>query len=81
MADRCPLCLQLLADAGGEYHTQDPKLILECRDTQIANLKAQLDRAHLLLVKSRDALDLAIGALQQREHGAAIDDLGEKKDG
>jgi hypothetical protein len=47
----------------------------------LATTKAQLDRALLLLVKSRDCLDLAIGECQQREQDDAIDGLISKLEG
>lgn len=84
MADRCQLC-QRPVDVCGASPDGDIQLVLACREIELANTqaahaatKAQLDRALLLLIKSRDALDLAIGALQLRGQDAAIEELVEQ---
>jgi hypothetical protein len=60
------------------YPYGDAKLMLECRDAELARTqellaatRALLDRARLLLVKSRDAFDLAITQTQQEPAGGS----------
>ncbi len=82
MADICPTCLREKASSHDDMagprcgvdlrpveqwrRTECLHVAIRQRDTALATTKAQLDRALLLLVKARDALDLAIGDCQQK---------------
>ena len=90
MSDRCPTCLRPRVYGAAFDPTQHcPRElpaeygsnIIACLaigfekcEAQLAATKAKLDRAQLLLVKARDALDLALAETQQRpgdEEGGA----------
>ncbi len=71
-AERCPDCGRFLdhyvsqrlcrGDTCFGYEPCKDATIARLRE-QLAATKAQLDRSRLLLIKSRDAIDLAIGEL------------------
>lgn len=75
MADRCPRCGSPLCIASTEavwdIETDALAATVACRDRELAHTKAALaatetvlERARALLIKSRDALDLAISVTQ-----------------
>jgi hypothetical protein len=58
-----------------------PEQIIDCRDAEIAMLRdalattrSQIDRSRLLLIKSRDALDLGLNALPHEPPNAGSDE-------
>lgn len=73
MADTCPNCGLPHGATGWEIDVCKGNTITRLRE-QLATTKAQLDRAQLLLIKSRDALDLAIGEMQQRPESEEASD-------
>lgn len=52
MSDLCGRCLHPLADCQAEQYG-DPKLILDCRETELENTKAQLAAALLAIEEAK----------------------------
>jgi hypothetical protein len=73
--DVCELCQRPHAECLAEPYG-DAKAILECREAQLElteralrSTRAQLAHARELLIKSRDAIDLALEETQQEPEG------------
>jgi hypothetical protein len=75
VADTCERCRRPLAECTADKWG-DAKAILECRETELQNVRSELsaaralnDRTRLALIGLRDNVDWAIGATVQEVDG------------